>query len=97
MGDLLDRKLETTFFKNEDLLGIDGFDEAALGVASRCGMDILVYDYNKIVEILEKRDGMNYQDASDYINYNIIGAYMGEATPMVLTPFQIEENEINDV
>ena len=41
------------------MLKADGFDKAFLGVASRFGMDeVLAYDYDKVLKILQSRDGM---------------------------------------
>ena len=47
----------------------DGFDEAIIGVGSRCGADdVLIYDYSKCVSILVERDGMSLDDAVDYLS-----------------------------
>ena len=41
------------------MLKADGFDKAFLGVASRFGMDeVFAYDYDKVLKILQERDGM---------------------------------------
>ena len=67
-------------------LKADGFDDAILGVASRCGMnDLVAYDTNKIINILMERDGMTYEEAQEFFDFNIIGAYMGENTPIFIT------------
>ena len=65
-----------------DLIKIDGFDEAILGVVERCDLLVVCYDRNKIISIL-MRD-MNYEEAFEYYEYNILGAYMGESTPVYL-------------
>jgi hypothetical protein len=65
-----------------DLIKIDGFDEAILGVVERCDLLVVCYDRNKIISIL-KRD-MNEEQAWEYYEYNILGAYMGESTPVYL-------------
>ena len=65
-----------------DLLTIDGFDEAVIGVVERAGLLAVCYDRNKIISIL-MRD-MNEEQAWEYYEYNILGAYMGEATPVYL-------------
>jgi len=78
--------LELIEHHNPNALKADGFDEAILGVASRCGMnDLLAYDVNKIIDILIKRDGMSYEEAQEFFEFNIIGAYMGENTPIFIT------------
>jgi hypothetical protein len=65
-----------------DLIKIDGFDEAILGVVERCDLLVVCYDRNKIISIL-MRD-MNEEQAWEYYEYNILGAYMGESTPVYL-------------
>ena len=65
-----------------DLLTIDGFDEAVIGVVERAGLLAVCYDRNKIISIL-MRD-MNETEAVEYYEFNILGAYMGESTPVYL-------------
>jgi len=78
--------LELIEHHNPNALKADGFDEAILGVASRCGQgDILAYDTNKIIQILIDRDGMSYEEAYEFFEFNILGAYMGENTPIFIT------------
>ena len=61
----------------------DGFDEAIIGVTSLWnGEDVLVYDYYKCALILETRDGMPEEDCIDFMEYNVIGSYVGEDTPI---------------
>lgn len=68
--------------EHPDLLTLDGFDEAILGVVERLGLLTVCYNRNKILSIL-MRD-MNEEEAMEYYQYNILGAYMGEATPVYL-------------
>jgi hypothetical protein len=68
---------------------IDGFDDAILGPSllwdsSGCRTEVLVYDAEKIREILMTRDGMSYEEAREYIEFNIEGAYVGEDTPVLV-------------
>jgi hypothetical protein len=65
-----------------DLLTIDGFDEAVIGIVERCDLLVVCYDKSKILEIL-MRD-MNLDEAIEYYEFNILGAYMGEYTPVYL-------------
>ena len=65
-----------------DLLTLDGFDEAIIGVVERIGLLAVCYDRNKILSIL-MRD-MNEEEAIEYFEFNILGAYMGESTPVYL-------------
>lgn len=79
---------------NEELLKLDGFDVAIIGVCMTWHGNMLVeriiYDGNKIGEILEKQS-MEKEDVQEYIDYNIIGAYVGDATPIVMWPATAEQ------
>ena len=66
-----------------DLMRMDGFDDAILGVVERIGLQTVCYDLNKVIEILMKQ-GMDEQDAWDWYQFNMLGAWVGEATPVFL-------------
>lgn len=77
---------------NEEALLIDGYDEAIIGIASRCGSNAVVaYDSDKIIQILIERDGMDEEEAVEFFEFNIAGAYVGENTPMLIQIFEDEE------
>ena len=62
------------------------FDAAIVGVADRIGMEtVVVYDTSKVIDILCERDGMDREQATEFYEFNIIGAYVGERTPMFIT------------
>ena len=42
-----------------------------------------VYDYNKCVETLMKQ-GNDEQSAIDWIDYNVLGSYLGKETPIIV-------------
>lgn len=72
----------------EECLTVDGFDEALVGCTY--GADVVaVYDINKMIEILIC-EGMDYDDAVEYLEYNVVAAYMGEKTPQYVN-FVTEE------
>jgi hypothetical protein len=65
-----------------DLLKADGFDEAIIGVVQRIGLQAICYDLNKVIAIL-MRD-MTEEEAWEYYQFNIAGAWVGESTPVFL-------------
>lgn len=70
---------------NEEALIIEGFDRAIIGVAERINLGpVAAYDVEKILEILVERDEMDYEEALEYFQYNIIGSWMGEHTPVFI-------------
>tara|TARA_B100000123_G_C25352760_1_gene263579 strand:- start:96 stop:335 length:240 start_codon:yes stop_codon:yes gene_type:complete len=72
----------------------DGFDNAIIGVGERNNTDsMIVYDYDKMVKVLVTRDDMSYEEAEEYIDFNIVGAWIGDTTPIIVTKKNIEEIE----
>ena len=72
----------------ETPLLMDGFDEACIGFSQRINEPLLaVYSYEKMVEVLMERDGMDDEMAMEYIDFNCVGAHMGETTPIIVMPF----------
>ena len=66
----------------------DGFDAAILGIGSRCGQpDVLVYDADTIIDILIDRDGMDYDQASEFFGAHLESAWVGEGTPLWLQKY----------
>jgi len=71
---------------NPEALLCDGFDEAIIGMAERINLGpVVAYSVEKIIDILMKRDEMSYEDAYEYYNFNIVGAWMGDNTPVFIT------------
>lgn len=72
---------ETT---DDDLLFADGYDEAIIGVScpGPNRPSIVVYDVKKCIEILVQRDGMEIDEAEEFFEFNTVGAYVGEKTPI---------------
>lgn len=75
-----------------DLLLADGLEDAFLGIAMRFGQTgpISAYDYEKCLEILMK-DGMTRDEAIEYFEFNIIGAWVGDGTPIFIQTLKLEE------
>lgn len=62
----------------------DGCDEAIIGTGYRCGQKTLfVYDYQTLVNVFVNK-GMSHEEATEWVDYNIVGAWAGEGTPIVL-------------
>ena len=75
-----------------DILLADGFEEAFMGVSYSFGSaPKACYDTHKCIDILQKRDGMTLDEAVEYFDYNVTGAYVGDFTPSFMVPFQDQE------
>jgi hypothetical protein len=71
---------------NPDALLADGFDAAIIGIAERATQPALVvYDAEQCIAILMTRDGMTREEAWEYFEFNTLGAWVGEMTPLFLT------------
>jgi hypothetical protein len=76
--------LESFGEEAEGIMFADDFDLAIVGVGRTFGgLLCAVYDVDKIIEILMK-DGMDCEDALEYFDYNVAGAYVGEQTPIFM-------------
>ena len=76
--------LQEYFESGEPLLKMDGFDDCIAGVIERMGQEpIICYDKNKVLDQMVK-DGMTYEEAVEYFEYNQLGAWVGERTPCFL-------------
>jgi|TARA_R100001082_G_C4322616_1_gene141842 hypothetical protein len=74
------------------MLKANGFDNALIGIGRRCSQeDVLVYDFNKAVKILVNRDNMTEEEAVEYLEFNTVGAWVGDKTPMFVYPMTMEE------
>ena len=72
-----------------DLLTADGLDDAVIGVASDNSK--VVYSADKVIGILKDRDGMTDEEALEYFEYNIAGAYVGPSTPLFVWDMELAD------
>jgi len=78
------------------MLKFDGFNGAILYIGRRFNEEVVVYDYDQCVDILIKRDGMSQDDAIEWMEYNVLGSYLGEQTPIFVSPSEELEDEESD-
>ena len=69
---------------NPDALQLDPryFDEAVIGISFNYGC-VLVYDYDRIIELLVENEDMNTKEAIEHADYNILGS-KGENFPIYI-------------
>jgi hypothetical protein len=68
-----------------ELLFADGFDDALLGLIQQFTKPpAACYDYRACVRVLMRRDGMLEEDAEEFMEFNVVGAWVGDATPYFL-------------
>ena len=64
----------------------DGFEDALIGLGWQRTKLIAIYDYDKCVEILILREDMTHEEAIEWMEYNVVGSYVGEYTPIFMMP-----------
>jgi len=66
----------------------DGFDACVIGVAhiwrDQTTVEVLVYNADAMIETMVDRDGMTHEEAYEYFEFNIEGAYIGIDTPVLM-------------
>jgi hypothetical protein len=74
------------------MLLADGFDEAFVGTSYRFhDGPLATYDTQMCISILMTRDGMTEEEAQEFFDFNVLGAWVGEQTPVFLEPMTLAE------
>ena len=68
----------------DDLLFADGFDGAIIGIADGHDSGRVIYDYEKMIEVFMEREDATYSEAVEWLDFNTVGSYVGEQTPIYL-------------
>jgi len=81
-----EKKLDFEGSVSDNTLYADGFEDALIGVGIQGGTHkaIAIYNIEKMEQILMDRDGMDWSEAVEFLNFNTLGAYVGEYTPIYL-------------
>jgi hypothetical protein len=66
---------------NPEALLADGLDNALIGYSTKGNA---IYSITKIIEIFIERDGMSQEEATEFFDFNVDGAYVGEYTPIYI-------------
>ena len=70
-----------------DSMKADGYDEAVVGIDALSHR--VIYSIRVVVDILVKQ-GMSFDEAMEYFEYNMQGAYVGARTPIWCWPVSVE-------
>jgi hypothetical protein len=74
------------------LLIADGLDHAFVGLMMRFNVlePIACYDYDRVIEGYIE-EGMTEEEAIEFFEFNVIGAWVGERTPCYLRRMTLDE------
>lgn len=72
----------------EETILFDGLDSCIIGLTDD---EVVVYDYNLIIDHFCSQ-GMNYDEAVEWVDFNVKGVYAGEKTPLIIYP--VREKDI---
>ena len=66
------------------MLKADGLEGAIIGKTYDMAVQEyrLIYSVKKCIKILMKKDGMDYSEAREYLEFNTLGAYISKAQPI---------------
>lgn len=65
-----------------EVLFCDGYDEAIIGLGRCFNQYKIVYDKSKIIDTLKLY--MTNEEAEEFFEFNIVGAFVGDATPVFI-------------
>jgi len=70
-----------------EMMLADGFDDCIIGVVGRFGKQpVVLYDRVAIIRKLMK--DMSVEEAEEFFEFNIAGAWVGEGTPAFMTSIE---------
>jgi len=80
---------------DEKPLLADGFDDAVLGLSRGSLREgVAVYSIDKCIQVLVKRDGMSEDEAIEFMDFNVLDAFMGPMTPIFV--YEMDAALINE-
>jgi len=82
-NELIDYCIKKAMGDDEKILLADGLENAFMGVGRQFHHPVAIYSYKKVIKIL-MRSKMSHEEAVEYFDYNIAGAFIGDQTPVFL-------------
>ena len=76
---------------SDPIMLADGFEEAFVGIGQQFTHTFAVYDHGRCVQILMERDGMTEEEAEEFMEFNVTGAWVGKGTPVFLRPMSLDD------
>ena len=86
------KELLNELYPDEEIVVFDGLEDAVIGVARQFSKQArLVYDREKCLDVFVSQ-GMTYDEAEEWMSFNVEGLWAGEGTPLIMVPmYRIQE------
>ena len=82
-NELIDHSIKQHLADDETVLLADGLEHAFMGIGRQFTHPVAIYSYKKVIKILMKQK-MDREEAEEYFQFNIAGAFVGDQTPIFL-------------
>lgn len=92
----IQQTLENALNEDESIPLANGFELAFMGVARQFNKPFAVYDRTRCLAILMNQ-GMDIEEAEEFMSFNTEGAWVGENTPAFLVPTMDDWNLKQDM
>lgn len=82
-NELIDHCIKQHLGEDETVLLADGLEHAFMGIGRQFTHPVAIYSYKRVIKILMKQK-MDREEAEEYFQFNIAGAFVGDQTPIFL-------------
>jgi len=76
---------------NDEALYPDGYENEIIGIVMTYNRHLFLMDSDAIINKMINEEHITFEEAQEYFDYNIKGAYVGENTPVFT--FGVDETE----
>ena len=72
----------------------DGYEKAFIGttISAFGRKQVALYDYDKCIMILMNDNDWNEEEAIEWFNFNTIGSWVGEGTPIFVNVHKLDSH-----
>jgi len=84
---IIDDEMLEEIHHDEEVVVLNGFEDAFLGFAERNDFAdaVACYDKTVVIQILVNKHGLSDIEAIDFFESNVLGSWVGNSTPVFVT------------
>lgn len=82
-NELIDACIKRHMADDETVLLADGLEHAFMAIGRQFTHPVAIYSKRRTMKLLQ-RQGMTREEAEEYFDFNIAGAFVGDQTPVFL-------------